>query len=64
MVILGYRKSKGGKMKIYRIMNRATKEWREIKASSAQEACEKAGWMVGDCWVREYTQRGGWKETK
>lgn len=38
--------------KVYRIMNRITKKWWEGKANSAQEACEKAGWPIGDCWVR------------
>jgi len=47
----------------YRIMNRITKEWWEGEAPSAQEACKKAGWMVGDCWVRQYSPKGlgGWK---
>lgn len=34
-------------MKRYRIMNRITKEWWEGEANSAQEACQKAGWL--DC---------------
>ncbi len=25
-------------------------------ADSAQAACEKAGWMIGECWVREQVQ--------
>jgi len=47
----------------YRIMNRITREWWEEEAPSAQEACKKAGWMVGDCWVRQYSPKGlgGWK---
>lgn len=47
----------------YRIMNRITKEWWEGEAPSAQAACKKAGWMVGDCWVRQYSPKGlgGWK---
>lgn len=47
----------------YRIMNRATKEWWNGHADSAHEACEKAGWMIGDCWVRQYSPKGsgGWK---
>lgn len=48
--------------KTYRIMNRITKEWWEGEAESAQEACEKAGWMIGDCWVRKYTKNHGWKK--
>jgi len=40
--------------------------WWEGEAPSAQEACKKAGWMVGDCWVRQYSSRGlgGWKSPK
>jgi hypothetical protein len=50
-------------MKRYRVMNRITKEWWNGEASSAQEACEKAGWLIGNCWVRESSQKGygGWK---
>lgn len=50
-------------MKRYRIMNRITHEWWEGEASSAHEACQKTGWMVGDCWVRQYSNKGsgGWK---
>jgi hypothetical protein len=47
-------------MKTYRIMNRITKEWWEGEADSAQEACHKAGWMIGDCWVRVKTSKAGW----
>lgn len=51
-------------MKKYRIMNRITKEWWEGEADSAQEACNKAGWLIGDCWVRQYSSKGcgGWKK--
>lgn len=42
-------------MKRYRIRNRVTGEWWEGGAGSAQEACKKAGWLIGDCWVREWT---------
>jgi len=47
-------------MKRYRIMNRITKEWWEGAASSAQEACQKAGWVIGNCWVRVGTPGAGW----
>ena len=47
-------------MKTYRIMNRITKQWWEGEAQSAQEACQKAGWMIGDCWVRIRTPGQGW----
>lgn len=63
-------------MKTYRIWNRVTREWWEGEASSAQEACNKAGWLIGNCWVRERTQAqldftrdshypgAGWKTVK
>jgi len=50
-------------MKRYRIRNRITRQWWEGLAESAQEACQKAGWMIGDCWVREYTPRYGWAKS-
>lgn len=44
-------------MKTYRIMHRETGEFApDIEADSAQEACQKAGWLIGDCWVREKTE--------
>ena len=48
----------------YRIMNRITRVWWDGEADSAQEACEKAGWLIGDCWVRQYSPKGagGWKK--
>jgi len=48
----------------YRIMNRITREWWEGEANSAHEACQLAGWLIGDCWVRQYSPRGagGWKK--
>ena len=51
-------------MKRYRLMNRKTKEFRDVDAPSAQEACEKVGWLIGDTWVREETRgryANGWK---
>lgn len=38
--------------RLYDIMNRTTKQWRQVSASSAQEACNKAGWLIGNCYVR------------
>ena len=44
-------------MKTYRIMHRGTNEFApDTEATSAQEACQKVGWMIGDCWVREKTE--------
>jgi len=60
--------------KRYRIRNRITGEWWEGEADSAQEACRLAGWLIGDCWVRQKTpvvldpssesgsRGGGWKK--
>ena len=46
----------------YKVKYRITGEERVIKADSAQGACEKAGWMIGDCWVREIFRIGDAKE--
>jgi len=40
-------------VKGYYIENRITKEIVKVVANSAQEACQKAGWLIGDCWVNE-----------
>ena len=47
----------------YRIMNRITNQWWNGEADSAQEACRLAGWLIGQCWVRQYSAKGagGWK---
>lgn len=37
--------------KTYKVANRYTHERATITAGSAQEACAKAGWMIGDCWI-------------
>jgi len=51
-------------MKTYRIMNQITKKWWEGEATSAQEACEKAGWLIGACFVRVRTEKMGWGKIK
>lgn len=43
-------------MKDYRLYHRILKEFRNIEAESAQEACEQVGWVIGDVWVREHTE--------
>lgn len=65
---------RGCEMKEYRLFHRVLKEFRNVKAHSAQEACEQVGWLIGDTWVREYTplvsnpasesghSGGGWKD--
>ena len=35
----------------YRITNRVTNQTYEASAFSAQEACWKLGWIIGDCYV-------------
>lgn len=39
--------------KRYRVTNRATKQTYQASAFSADEACRKLGWMIGDCFVEE-----------
>lgn len=47
-----------GNMKTYRIYNRILQEyyWTDVRAVSAQEACEIAGWLIKNCWVRHQTR--------
>ena len=40
-------------LKIYEVVNRATGEKHYAATDSAQDACEQAGWLIGDCYVRE-----------
>jgi len=42
----------------YRITSRITKEVYEIDAPTAQDACERLGWMIGDCHVRKMMHEG------
>ena len=39
----------------YRVTNRKTDQTMEIRADSAQEACQKLGWMIGWCYVKKLT---------
>lgn len=51
-------------MENYRLYHRELKQFQEFEAESAQEACQKAGWLIGDCWVREETRgkyANGWR---
>jgi len=50
--------------KTYRIFNRVLKKWWEGESNSVQEACKKSNWIIDDCWIREYTEKGGWKNCK
>jgi len=40
-------------MPVYRVTNRITKETYEVEAPYAQNACEKVGWLIGDCHVQQ-----------
>lgn len=51
-------------MKRYRLFHRVLKEFRDVEANAAQEACQGVGWLIGDCWVREETRgkyANGWR---
>jgi hypothetical protein len=43
-------------MKTYRLYHRVLKQFREITAMSAQEACQRFGWLIVDVWIRIKTQ--------
>ena len=62
--------------KVYRVQLRGKNpQWWEGAAASAEDACQKAGWKIEDCWVRVRTDSyrdpnsksgsgwsgGGWK---
>ena len=51
-------------MKQYRIMNPITEEHWEGYAESAHQAWLKPGWLIGDCFVRQYVpaHRGSSKQ--
>jgi len=38
--------------KEYTIVNKVFNQEETIEADSAQEACDKLGWMIGNCWVK------------
>ena len=38
-------------MPSYRVTNRITKETYDVEAPFAQDACERLGWTIGDCYV-------------
>ncbi len=40
-------------LKIYEISNRDTGEKHFAASYSAEEACKQAGWLIGDCFIRE-----------
>lgn len=40
-------------MTLYRLFHRVKKIFQDIEAESAQEACQKVDWLIGDVWVRK-----------
>jgi DNA-directed RNA polymerase subunit RPC12/RpoP len=44
---------KGDCIFLYEVTNRITRERQVVGAHSAQEACKKVGWMIGNCFVGE-----------
>lgn len=50
----------------YRIHHRPSHRWFDVKADSAAEAVRLGGadWLMEDCWVRQYTDRGGWGKVR
>jgi len=44
-----------GTIRHYRLFHRQLKQFQDMTAASAQEACQQAGWLIGDVWVRELT---------
>jgi len=51
-------------MKRYRLRHRISGESLVIEAPTAQEACRKAGWLIGQVWVREQSfgpHATGWR---
>ncbi len=40
-------------LKIYEVTNRDTGEKHFAASYSAEEACKQAGWLIGDCFIRE-----------
>lgn len=37
----------------YRVTNRITNQTYEASAFSADEACRKLGWLIGNCYIQE-----------
>jgi len=43
----------GAELKIYELTNKDTGERHLSVSDNAQDACKQAGWIIGDCFVRE-----------
>lgn len=57
MNIPTFKRKEAKQMPRYRVENRITKEVMEIEAPFAQAACEKAGWLIGNCYVKSLRKR-------
>lgn len=44
-------------MNTYRLIHRVTGQREIVRAESAQDAAEIVGWMVGDCFIRNLSER-------
>ena len=57
-------KEKEKEAKRYRVYHLRTKTWWDGEAGNAAEACELAGFHIGDCQVKEFKHQtgkyGGW----
>lgn len=52
-------------MNVYHIRNRVLHKWETaVEANSAQEACEKVGWLIGDCDIIEDWRNKGRTDSK
>ena len=47
-------------MAIYCIRHRPSGDWALCIADSAQDACERNGWVIGDCFVRRVSDATSW----
>jgi len=52
------------KTQSYRVKNRITGEEADSIAESAEEACEKLGWAIGDCYVLDHRQHRLWSSRR
>jgi len=44
--------------KRYQVTNRVTNQTYQASAFSADEACRKLGWLIGDCYVKVLSEDG------
>lgn len=53
-----------GNARIFRVRNNRTHKWWEGPAFDTQGACDQAGWLLAECYVRvqSLVGAGGWKK--